>query len=63
MTDEYLLTNLNAIIQTFHSMIYFKLQLESDITLLMDWKNQFNGRVKMYLTDSIHNETFIHLWF
>ncbi|CAF0731460.1 unnamed protein product [Rotaria sp. Silwood1] len=63
MTDEYLLTNLNEIIQKFHSIIYLKLQLEKDVNSSVNWKEQWNGRVKMYFTDIIFVGVLVHLWF
>ncbi|CAF1131862.1 unnamed protein product [Rotaria sordida] len=63
MTDEYLLINLNEIIQKFHSIIYLKLQLEKDVNSSVNWKEQWNGRVKMYFTDIIFVGVLVHLWF
>ncbi|CAF4245168.1 unnamed protein product, partial [Rotaria sp. Silwood2] len=63
MTDEYLLINLNEIIQKFHSIIYLKLQLEKDVNVSVNWKEQWNGRVKMCFTDFIFVGVLVHLWF
>lgn len=63
MTDECLLINLNEIIRKFHSLIYLKLQLEKMVNSSVHWNEEFNGRVKMYLTDNIFDGVLIHLWF
>jgi len=63
LTNECLLTNLNEIIQKFHSLIYLKLQLDKDIDSSINWNNGFNGRVKMHFIDGIFEGVLIHLWF
>ncbi|CAF3108337.1 unnamed protein product [Rotaria socialis] len=63
MPDECLLSILNKITRTFPSIIYLKLQLERDIDLSIDWKQQCNGLVKMYLKSIIFVGILVHLWF
>jgi hypothetical protein len=63
MTDEYLLINLNEIIRKCQSIICVKLQLEKDLDLSVNWNLEFNGRVKMFLTDIIFDGILVRLWF
>ncbi len=63
ITDEYLLIQLNEIIRKFHSLIYLKLQLGKAVNSSFDWNEEFNGRVKMHLSDNIFDGVLIHLWF
>jgi len=61
VSDEYILTYLNEIINKFHSLICLKLQLDKDIDLSIN--NQLNIRIKMHFTNIIFEGIIIHLWF
>lgn len=63
LTNEDLTIYLNKLIDKFPLMTYLKLKLEDGSDLFTDWENRTNGRVKMYLTDSIFDGILVHLWF